>query len=207
MLHVNNIQLKPLYFTVESTTTSGCDTRVFCTFFWVPARVNFFNPILKRSVEIVCDCTVRIMDEENGNPLPQPTTPDSEGHNKSDILHVERSLPKNLTDPLRKDNHTECLFDANEDDKETGLGYDSNEDADELNDIDDEMQMAWMLQLMSITEHESNEDIEVSDRSYVEFDSKLSKNILPKDIKIHCIPEDWNNPDKNEPPFDEIDNP
>ena len=39
---------------------------------------------------------------------------------------------------------------------------------------------------------------------------KLKKN-TKKDIKIHCIPDDWTDPapsvDKNQPPFGEIDNP
>ena len=123
------------------------------------------------------------MDEENGSSPPQASTHDSEGNNEPDDLHVDRNLPKYLTEPLQKDDHTECLTDVAEDEQETRLGYDSNEDADELNDIDDAMKTARIFRLMSITEHESNEDIEVSDKNSVEFETKLSKNILPKDIK------------------------
>ena len=120
------------------------------------------------------------MDEENGSSPPQASTHDSEGNNEPDDLHVDRNLPKYLTDPLRKDDHTECLTDVAEDEQETGLGDDSNEDANKLNAIDDEIQTTRMFRLMIITEHESNEDIEVSDKNSVEFETKLSKNILPK---------------------------
>ena len=63
---------------------------------------------------------------------------------------------------------------------------------------------------MSIAKHESNKDIKVTDRNCIEFKGKMSKNILPKDIKIHCKPNDWSDlapsVDKNISPFDEIDN-
>ena len=121
------------------------------------------------------------MDEENGSSPPQVSTHDSEGNNEPGELHVDRNLPKYLTDPLvRKDDHTKCLTDVAEDEQETGLGDDSNEDANKLNAIDDEIQTTRMFRLMIITEHESNEDIEVSYKNSVEFETKLSKNILPK---------------------------
>ncbi len=99
---------------------------------------------------------------------------DSEGNNEPDKLHVERNIPKYLTESQCKDDHTECLTNLAEDKNETGLGYDSNEDANKLNHIDDEMPTAMMFKLMSIAEHESNKDIEVSDRNSIEFETKLS---------------------------------
>ena len=64
---------------------------------------------------------------------------------------------------------------------------------------------------MIVVEYESNEDMEDSDQNFVEFETKFQKNILLQNIKIHCIPDKWNNPapskDKNLPPFDKIDNP
>ena len=79
------------------------------------------------------------MDEENSSSLLQASTLDSDGKNEPGKLHIDRNLPKYLTNPLQKDNHTECLTDITEDEQETRLGYDSNEDVGKLNDIDDEM--------------------------------------------------------------------
>ena len=79
------------------------------------------------------------MNEENSSYPPQASTHDSDGKNEPDELHVGRNLPKYPTNPLRKDNHTKCLTDVTEDEQKTRLGYDSNEDADKLNDIDDEI--------------------------------------------------------------------
>ena len=49
------------------------------------------------------------------------------------------------------------LIDVNEDEKETGLGYDSNEDANDLSNIDDEMQVARIF------------------KNFVEFETKIKK--------------------------------
>ena len=62
------------------------------------------------------------MDEENGSLPPQASTHNSEGRNEPDTLHVDRNLPKYLTETLRKDDHTKYLADLVEDNEETGLG-------------------------------------------------------------------------------------
>ena len=78
-------------------------------------------------------------------------------------------------EPPRKYNDTRYIVDTDEDKRQTGLGYHSNEDTDMLNDIDDEMQMVKMCKVIIIVENESNEDMEVSDRNFVELKQKFQK--------------------------------
>ena len=70
--------------------------------------------------------------------------------------------------------------------------------------------MAKLFKALAVTEQESNVDIEVSDRNMVELGRSMLNN-LPKNIKIHNVPDNWTDPapatEKMEPPFDLIDNP
>ena len=50
---------------------------------------------------------------------------------------------------------------------------------------------------MFITDQDSNEDVEVSDRTMVNFDKELPMDMPTENIKIHCIPEDWIDPPHN----------
>ena len=148
---------------------------------------------------------------EDGDPQTKPTTADSEANKEPDNLHVATHLPNYLINPSKKGEATDFLSDVSEDGRETGLGYDSDDNADEIMDIDDEMHMVSMFKTLSVIDQESNEDIEVSDRNMVQFDVKLPKKITPEDIKIHCVPNDWEDPapdtERNEPPFELVDNP
>ena len=174
-----------------------------------PAHIFFFAA--QYYVEFICIFTVRVMEDQNGNAPSQSTTIDSEAHEEPTNLHALESLPNYLINPSKKDDVTDDFMgDVSEENRETGAGYDSNEDANEVQDIDDEMHMATLFKMLAVTEQESNDDIEVSDRNMVELQGKIP-NDLPENVKIHCVPEDWVNPapntEKNEPPFDSIDNP
>ena len=96
---------------------------------------------------------------------------DSEADNNDEQFLINTSLPNYLIKPHKKGDSSDFIVDVQEDDVETGAGYDSDGNADELNDIDDEMHMARMFKLMSITDLDSNEDIEILDRDMVELDS------------------------------------
>ena len=151
------------------------------------------------------------MEDQNGKAPSQSTTIDSEAHAEPTNLHALEHLPNYLINPSKKDEDAgDFLSDVSEDNRETGLGYDSDENADELKEMDNEMHMATLFKALAVTEQESNVDIEVTDRNMVELERSMP-NDLPKDIKIHNVPDDWTDPapatEKNEPPFDLIDNP
>ena len=151
------------------------------------------------------------MDNQNGNSPSQPTTIDSEGNEEPIDLHALGHLPNYLINPSKKDDDADdFMCDVSEDDRENGDGYDSDENAEEVNDFDDEMHMAELFKALAVTEQESNVDIEVSDRNMLEL-VKSMPNYLPKNIKIHNVPDDWTDPapatEKMEPPFDLVDNP
>ena len=97
-----------------------------------------------------------------------------------------------------------------EDEKETGLGYDSNDDANEVVHIDTEVNLPRLFQLASITDHDANKNIEV-DNNIVDFKKSPNRNVNPKSPQIHCVPDDWEDlpptVKKVEPPFESIDNP
>jgi len=130
---------------------------------------------------------------------------DSEANNNDEQFTISTSLPNYLIKPHKKGDTSDFIVDVQEDDIETEAGYDSDGNADELKNIYDEMHMARMFKLMSITYLESNEDIEILDRNMVELDSELPY------IKMHSVPDDWIDPphdaSKNEPPFESLDNP
>jgi len=151
------------------------------------------------------------MDDENGTAATQPSSPDSTGNGDSISLELNQSLPNYLLETVNKGNNVDLMVDVNEDNNESGAGYDSDGDAEELDAIGDEMHLARMFKLMSITDQDSNEDVEVSDRTMVNFDKELPIDMPTENIKIHCIPEDWIDPphnvSKNEPPFASVDNP
>jgi len=152
------------------------------------------------------------MSNEDSDPPTQPTTADSEANNEPENVHVVTHLPNYLINPSKKGDVTDFLSDVSEDGRETGIGYDSDDNADKIMDIDVEMHMAAMFKTLSLIEQESNKDIEVSDRNMVQFNTKLPKNITPENIiKIHCVPDNWEDPapytERNEPPFELVDNP
>ena len=199
------------YFTLLCCTSNGCHTRVFLCIFWVRHPRVFFIFIDHYCVEIVFIFTVLIMDNQNGNSPLQPTTIDSEDNEEPHDLHALGNLPNYLINPSKKDDEADNFMgDVSEDDRENGAGYDSDANAEEVNDFDDEMHMAKLFKALAVTEQESNVDIEVSDRNMVELD-RFIPNDLPKNMKIPCVPDDWTDPapatEKNEPPFDLVDNP
>jgi len=61
-----------------------------------------------------------------------------------------------------------------------------------------------------MTEDESNENIEDSDKNMIVLPSDM-KDPNPEQLEIHWVPDDWQNPptktEKNEPEFKDIDNP
>ena len=97
-----------------------------------------------------------------------------------------------------------------EDENETGLGYDSNGDTDEVENIDDKVNLVRLFRLTSIIDQESNDNIEV-EKNLLEFKESFRKNVNPDSLLIHCVPDDLQDPppaiDKDEPPFECIDNP
>ena len=143
--------------------------------------------------------------EMNDTALTTIAINDSVADNNDEQFIINTNLPNYLIKPHKKGDSSDFIGDVLEDDIETGAGYDSDDNADEVNDIDDEMHMARMFKLMSITDLDSNEDIEILDRNMVELDSELPN------LKIHSVPDDWIDPPhdatKNEPPFESLDNP
>ena len=86
-------------------------------------------------------------------------------------MHALESLPSYLINPSKKDDVADGFMgDVSEEVRETGVGYDSNEDANEVQDIDDEIHMVNLFKILAITEPESNNNIEVSDGNMVELD-------------------------------------
>ena len=150
------------------------------------------------------------MDNQNGNSPMQPTMNNFEGNEESNDLHALVHLPNYLINPSKKDDDADdFMCNVLEDDWENCAGYDSDENAEEVNNFDDEVHMAKLFKALAVTEQESNVDIEVSDRNMVELGRSMLNN-LPKNIKIHNVPDNWTDPapatEKNEPPFDLIDN-
>ena len=132
------------------------------------------------------------MSSEDGDPPRQPTTADSEANDEPENVHVVTHLPNYLINPSKKGDTTNFLSNVSEDCRETGLGYDSNNSANEIMDIDKEMYMTSMFMALSMTDQESNKDIEVSDYNMVQFEKQLPKDITPENIiKIHCVPNNW----------------
>ena len=109
----------------------------------------------------------------------------------------------------KKEEVTDFLCNVSEDEKESGLGYDSDGDADEVLDVDIESKLARLFGLASITNHDAKENIEV-DNNMAEFKKSFNKNVNPEILQIHCVPDDWEDPPpnvgKDEPPFESIDN-
>ena len=143
--------------------------------------------------------------EMNNTALTTIDINDSVADNNDEQFLINTNLPNYIIKPHKKGDSSDFIDDVVEDDVETGAGYNSDGNADELNDIDDEMHMARMFKLASITDLDSNEDIEILDRNMVELDSELPN------LKIHSVPDDWIDPPhdatKNEPPFESLDNP
>ena len=150
------------------------------------------------------------MSNEDGVPPTQETTGDSEANTQPDNIYVFTDLPNYLINPSKKGEVTDFLSDVSEDNRETGLGYDSEDVADEVGDIDDEANLARLFRLASITDQDANENIEV-DKNMLEFKQAIKKNVNPESLQIHNVPDDWKDPppaiDKDEPPFESIDNP
>ena len=69
---------------------------------------------------------------ENDISLTQEKNGDSEANGQPDIMHVVIELPDNLINPLEKEKVTDSLCGVSEDERETGFGYDSGGEADEV---------------------------------------------------------------------------
>ena len=97
-----------------------------------------------------------------------------------------------------------------EDEKEIGLGYESNSDTNEVVDIDTNANLARLFGIASITDHNANKNIEV-DNNMVEFKKSFKRNVNPENLQIHYVPDDWEDRspavEKDEPSFESIDNP
>ena len=102
------------------------------------------------------------------------------------------------------------MIDANEEKNETGVECDSDCEAEEVNDIDEELHLARLFKLASIADQDSNEDIELSDKNMVQMD--VVRNIFgTPGLSVHETPRDWKDPppdeSRNEPEFKLVDNP
>ena len=78
------------------------------------------------------------MSNEDGVPPTKETTGDSEANTQPDNIYVFTDLPNYLINPSKKGELTDFLSDVSEDNRETGFGYDSEDVADEVGEIDDE---------------------------------------------------------------------
>ena len=77
------------------------------------------------------------MDDENGTAATQPSSPDSTGNGDSIPLELYQALPNYLLETVNKGNNVDLMVDVNEDKNESGAGYDSYGDAEELDAIGD----------------------------------------------------------------------
>ena len=131
------------------------------------------------------------MSSEDDDAPTHPTMADSEANDEPENVHIITHLPNYLINPFKKGDTTNFLSNVSEDCRETGLSYDSDDNAHKITYIDKEMQMASMFKALSMTDQESNKDIEVSDHNMVQFETQLPKDITPENIiKIHCVRND-----------------
>jgi len=148
-------------------------------------------------------------DEDGQSPIPTSQSYSDFG-TVSDNENVGKGLPNYLINPSKKGDIHDIMIDAKEEDNETGVGYDSDGDAQEIDDIDDEVHLARLFKLVSITDQESNEDIEVSDRNMVQMEFVTSQ-FGTQALNVHETPKDWTDPphdeSRNEPEFKAVDNP
>ena len=150
------------------------------------------------------------MSNEDGIPPTQETTGDSEANRQPDNEYIFANLPNYLINPSKKGDDADFLSNVSEDSRETGLGYDSDDHADEVEDIDDEANLVWLFRVNSITGQDANQNI-VVDSNMMEFPKGFKKNVNPESLQIHNVPYYWEVPspavEKGEPPFESIDNP
>ena len=148
-------------------------------------------------------------DEEGETPLPTSQSYSDIG-SASDNDDVGKGLPNYLTKPSKKGEIYDIMIDANEEKNETGVGFDSNCEAEEVDDIDGEVHLARLFKMVSIADQDSNEDIELSDRNMVEMDVVKTQFGTPG-LSVHETPKDWKDPppdeSRNEPEFKLVDNP
>ena len=117
------------------------------------------------------------MSDEDGVALIQSITVSSEAHDEPENLPVATSLSNHLINPVKKVESTNFVCDISEVENDTGFGYESDDTSAEVTPIDNQMYMATLPKAMYVIEQESNDDIEVSDRNMVEFETKLPEDI------------------------------
>ena len=108
-------------------------------------------------------------DEDGETPLPTSQSYSDVG-SASDDDDIGKGRPNFLTKPSKKGEIYDIMIDANEEKNETGVGFDSDCEAEEVDDIDEELHLARLFKMTSIADQDSNEDIELSDRNMVEMD-------------------------------------
>ena len=99
--------------------------------------------------------------EDDIPPTPE-TTADFEGHEQPKDMHIIIELSNYLINLTKKGDNTNSLHEVSEDERETGLGYDSNSDANEVKGIDDKASLVQLFRLASIIDQDSNENIELT---------------------------------------------
>ena len=130
-------------------------------------RKTFFI-VLHCDVDIVWHFTVRtISDEDDILPM-QEITYNSDANGQPNGMYVDTELPNYLISIPKKEEVTDFFHDMSEHKKETGLGYDSNGDANKVVDFDTEVNLVQFFQLASIIDQDTNENMEV-DNSVVKF--------------------------------------
>ena len=102
-------------------------------------------------------------DEDGKTPLPRSQSY-SYVSSTCDDENVGKCLPNHLIKPSKKGETHDIMIDANEEKNETGIECDSDCEAEEINDIDEELHLARLFKLASIADQDSNEDIELSDK-------------------------------------------
>jgi len=151
------------------------------------------------------------MSNEDDTPSSRQIGVVSEANNYMGTSTLWRSLPNYMTTPLTKgDDPEEMMDDIFEDNGELGNGCDSDEDCDEVVELDDSATLASQFRMLSMTDNDSNQDVVDSVKNMVILSSGTEK-FNPEQLKIHCVPDDWEDPpaktEKKEPEFKEIDNP
>ena len=96
-------------------------------------------------------------DEDGQSPIPTSQSY-SDFTRASENDHVVKALPNYLTNQSVKGDIHDIMIDTNEENNETGAGCDSDCEADEINNIDNELHLARLFKLVSIAEQDSNED-------------------------------------------------
>ena len=150
------------------------------------------------------------MTEQDGKTPISNSQSYSHSSSASDNEDIFKGLPNYLTNPSKKGDIHDIMIDANEECNEICIGYGSNSDTEEINDIDNKVHLIRLFNLASIADKDFNKDVHISDRNMVEKDFTKTRYGIQDLLMVHKEPKDWGDllpvKLKNEPQFKLVDN-